>query len=114
MSVYLQEFTSLRDIEEQYEAKLPDDIEIRLAWYGYGCYCGSSIVIYVQDGEIYEVNGGHCSCYGLEGQWRPEKTTVAALKMRSMHKFDEEYDGGKEAAAIYTELLDTLTAEGFH
>lgn len=31
---------------------------------------------------LYEVHGGHCSCYGLEGQWEPERTTVASLRKR--------------------------------
>lgn len=31
---------------------------------------------------LYEVNGSHCSCYGLEGQWEEEETTVEALAYR--------------------------------
>jgi hypothetical protein len=36
-------------------------------------------VIYEKDGQLYEVHGGHCSCYGLEGQWSPEETSKEYL-----------------------------------
>jgi hypothetical protein len=28
------------------------------------------------------VNGSHCSCHGLEGQWEPEETSMKALEHR--------------------------------
>ncbi len=55
---------------------------ILLAWYGNGGYDGSAFVLFERDGQLYEVNGGHCSCYGLEGQWDPELTSVEALTYR--------------------------------
>jgi hypothetical protein len=36
-------------------------------------------VIFEKDGKLWEVNGSHCSCYGLEGQWQPEETTWEAI-----------------------------------
>ena len=45
-------------------------------------YEGWSSVIFIKDGVLYEVNGSHCSCYGLEGQWRPEETSFKALMFR--------------------------------
>lgn len=45
-------------------------------------YEGSAFVIFEKDGKVFEVNGSHCSCYGLEGQWEPEETTVEALLAR--------------------------------
>ena len=62
-----------------------DDVKngkILLAWYGYGDYDGSAFVLFERDGKLYEVNGGHCSCYGLEEQWDPEETTLEALRHR--------------------------------
>jgi len=59
--------------------------KILLAWYGQGDYEGSAFVLFAKDGELYEVNGSHCSCYGLEGQWDPEKTSVAELRHRIEH-----------------------------
>lgn len=106
MSVYLEEFKSKEDIENAYACKIPDDAEILLAYYGYGSYCGASFVIYRQNGNLYEVNGSHCSCNGLEGQWEPEETTVTALRMRNFYT----EDGGEEAQRKLTELLDALEA----
>lgn len=37
---------------------------------------------WAEDGKLYEVNAGHCSCYGLENQWTPEETNIEALKHR--------------------------------
>jgi hypothetical protein len=45
----------------------------------YGDYCGSCFVLFKRDGKLYDVNGSHCSCYGLEDQWSPEETSVEAL-----------------------------------
>ncbi len=53
-----------------------------LASYSYEDYSGSAFVLYRKDGQLFEVNGGHCSCYGLEGQWEPESTTKQALLER--------------------------------
>ena len=73
MKTYIEGFESNEDIISNYtapEAAL-DGATIYLAWYGYGSYDGQSLVIFEKDGQLYEVNGSHCSCYGLEGQWRP-------------------------------------------
>ena len=71
--------------------------KILLAWYGLGDYEGSAFVLFEKDNELYEVNGSHCSCFGLEGQWDPEKTSVAELRHRIEHGNlgrDGYYDGG--------------------
>lgn len=34
------------------------------------------LLIHKVTGKLYEVNGGHCSCYGFEGQFQPEETTA--------------------------------------
>jgi len=65
--------------------------EILLASYGYENYEGSAFVLFRRDGKLYEVNGAHCSCYGLseqsscgvtETQWQPEETTLESLRHR--------------------------------
>ena len=57
---------------------------ILFATYTYENYEGSAWVLFYneEDGKLYEVNGSHCSCYGLEGQWEPEETTLDALALR--------------------------------
>lgn len=45
-------------------------------------YEADAFVLFEKDGKLYEVNGSHCSCSGLEGQWEPEETTVPELKYR--------------------------------
>lgn len=73
-----------QDIIDQFSA--PADAltgaTVHLARYQYEDYSGSAIVIFEKDGKLFEVNGGHCSCYGLEGQWEPEETSWQAIKMR--------------------------------
>lgn len=111
MATYLTEFKDRASIEDAYECKLPEDAEILLAWYGYGDYSGSSFVLYRQGGTLYEVNGSHCSCYGLEGQWEPEETTVAALRhiLEKGTKFSSgEFDGDEGVGDALRAVLDAL------
>lgn len=58
------------------------DTHILFASYGSANYSGDAWVLFEKSGELFEVNGGHCSCYGLEGQWNPEKVTLNALEHR--------------------------------
>jgi len=59
-----------------------EGVEILLASYSYENYSGDAFVLFRKDGKYYEVNGGHCSCYGLEEQWEPEETTLEDIKHR--------------------------------
>ncbi len=58
------------------------DANILLAYYNYQDYSGDAFVLFERYGKLYEVSGGHCSCYGLEGQWHPEETTIESLRHR--------------------------------
>lgn len=68
------------------------DDEVLIAMYGGECYEGWATVLFERGGKLYEVNGSHCSCFGLEDQWQPEETTWAALALRKMggYEFSEE------------------------
>lgn len=70
----------MKDFEEDPESW--KNINVLLAIYSYGCYDGTAFVLFERDGKLYEVDGGHCSCYGLEQQWKPEETTVESLRHR--------------------------------
>lgn len=72
-----------------FEAK-PEDIVF--AVYTYEEYSGDALVVFQKNGKLFEVNGSHCSCFGLseedysgrgQSQWDPEETTVEALLKRS-------------------------------
>ena len=72
--------------------------EVLLASYTYEDYSGSAFVLFRRDGDLYEVNGSHCSCYGLaeqdycgtdRTQWEPEETSREALEKRiDSYEFD--------------------------
>ena len=117
--IYLNDFGSKEDLicnffddpqykwKDQYPYKGElDDIEILLASYTYECYEGDAFVLFRKDGKLYEVNGGHCSCYGLEGQWDPEETTKEAL----IHRINEGYLGKtwRKENTFAKELLEVL------
>lgn len=59
-----------------------ENANILVATYSFAHYEGDAFVLFEEDGLLYEVNGGHCSCYGLENQWQPEETSPEAIKIR--------------------------------
>jgi len=100
-TVFIGDFESRRDVAREFDVKMPhavnksrwgcDDkndfdfpasIELLLAAYEPGDYCGSAFVLFVENDKLYEVNGNHCSCFGLEEQWEPEETSALALAQR--------------------------------
>jgi hypothetical protein len=87
MNVFLENFGSRQDVLREFN--ITEDslrgYKILLAWYGYGSYDGAAFVLFSRGRKLYEVNGSHCSCYGLEDQWSPEETSAEAL----MHRINE-------------------------
>lgn len=55
---------------------------ILFASYGRDNYSGDAWVLFEENGKLYEVNGSHCSCYGLEGQWEAEEVVLKELENR--------------------------------
>lgn len=104
------------DKREQKTAPLPEgfpaDADILFASYGTEeAYSGDAIVVFRRGDDLFIVNGGHCSCNGLEGQWNPALTTVEAL--RAM--IPKEGDGWnafrehtKEAADGFAAIVGSL------
>lgn len=82
--VYLEDWDTLKQVENDFELKDNEleDIEILLAYYSYEDYQGEAFVLFRRDGKLYEVNGSHCSCYGLEDQWSPEEVMLEELEHR--------------------------------
>lgn len=53
-----------------------------VGWWG----CDSSSWFLLRDKKtkkLYEVNGSHCSCCGFENQFKPQETTIEALRYRA-------------------------------
>lgn len=74
--IYQDMFSSKEDIEHEFEVNLPENCEILFASYDVDGYDGAATVIFRINGELFEVHGSHCSCFGLEDQWEPETTSV--------------------------------------
>lgn len=41
-------------------------------------------------GKVFEIHGSHCSCYGFEGQFKPEATTAEYLLSEHAGWYSEE------------------------
>jgi|SRR6187402_177083 len=105
---FLEIFGCKEDVLNQFEAfgfksyryddtknpDFPENIEILFAWYEYEDYSGDAFVLYFDKNtnKLYEVHGGHCSCYGLEDQWNPEECSLEGLAYR-MRNGDNSYNG---------------------
>jgi hypothetical protein len=83
-------FENLNDIKEQFRSNCNEikDEEILFASYGSQSWDGDAIILIKRNGKLYTVEGGHCSCRGLENQWDMIETTKDALKIR---EFSNEY-----------------------
>lgn len=76
---YFDGFASKEDVCREF-AISGFDGHVVYAHYLYECYDGSADVVFINDGKVYYVHGGHCSCYGLEDQWSPEEMTFAQME----------------------------------
>lgn len=91
-------FDNLEDMKKEFDSDCDNvtDDEILFASYGSECYDGDAIVLIQRNGSLYTVEGGHCSCYGLEGMWDMIETTKEVLKKRENHisdRYHEEFRG---------------------
>ena len=58
-----------------------DRFNILIAFENEDCYDGYSHFLLEEKatGQLFENHASHCSCYGYEGQFKPENTTVEYL-----------------------------------
>lgn len=85
MHKYFGQWSGRADIVRDFSAADGDvtsEESILFATYDYIDYDGSATVWFEREGQLFEVSGSHCSCYGLEGQWEPGVVTWEALAMR--------------------------------
>ena len=95
--IFLGNWEDEQDIINDFELE-PNALNgafVLLAEYTTGGYEGSAFVLFERDGQLYEVNGSHCSCMGLEGQWSPEETSDTALvhRIKNGNLGSDYYDG---------------------
>lgn len=77
-------FDDWANVVSQFEAGDVPEPDFVYAIYSTPAYEGHATVIFRRGNEWFEAGGGHCSCYGLEGQWTPAiinpATHLEALK----------------------------------
>jgi hypothetical protein len=103
--IFFEYFENKQDIEDSFDIELLEDIKILFSYYSHGNYEGSAFVLFEQNGILYEVNGFHCSCHGLEGQWEPEATTKESI----LHRIEKERQLERYAEEIKAVLKEVET-----
>jgi hypothetical protein len=78
----------------------------------YGCDSSSFFVIHnKKTGQLFENHGSHCSCYGFEGQWKPEETSVEYLKSDKFNFHTGGYDNEEdENKRMVKDFVNNLSA----
>lgn len=104
--VFLNDWSDQESVFKDFEIEVLENVKILFASYSYEIYEGSAWVLFEQDGNLYEVNGGHCSCYGLEEQWEPEEVLLKELENRLLNgTFGESYWAGNNFKKVLCEFL---------
>lgn len=84
-AIYLGQWSNKEDMAKDFSDAYGEPLhaamlaDVVVAAYDIDGYEGEAIVIFRQDGKLFEVHGSHCSCYGLEGQWEPEAVEPEVL-----------------------------------
>lgn len=100
------------------DSKLVDDLDIVIGYESVGSWgCDSSSFFLLKDkaGNLFEVHGSHCSCFGFEGQFQLHETSVEALKFRVKEGkynsvfyiggYDSDGDGNVKAVNDYIDKM---------
>lgn len=69
---------------------IPTNEEILFANYCCEGYEGDARILFQRNGVLYEVEGSHCSCMGLEDQWNPIVVSWEQLGMRNYTYFSRD------------------------
>lgn len=72
------EWSSKEDVCNDFRIADFDGV-VLLAHYECESYEGSANVLFMNEGKLFHVYGGHCSCYGLEDQWEPDEITIEMI-----------------------------------
>lgn len=79
MSVYHDLFEGWEDVQREFVITEPEP-EVLFAAYEYENYSGEALVLFKRDDKLWLVDGSHCSCHGLEGQWVPEESSPEVVR----------------------------------
>lgn len=121
MNIYFDGFSNWGDVssnftggwDEKASKAIPEPEEVLLAAYAQEAYEGDAFVIYRDGDKYFVVEGGHCSCYGLENQWKPEEYSLpllyAALEKRGEYGAFQPFK-----QEIMRELATRIAAELSH
>lgn len=100
-------FAEYGEIDNDVYLKLKD-LSVLIAYESVGSWgCDSSSFFLFSDksGNLFELHGGHCSCYGFEEQFELEQTTKEFLKHKAREGFffTGGYDENEESniKAVY-------------
>jgi len=100
-------FNSAEDVFSNFTVSDDDRKDVKILWASYENenYEGSAGVVFLKEGKIFSVYGGHCSCHGLEGQWEPQEITLAEMR----HYLDNKATPyGTDFGAAYQQILMLL------
>lgn len=88
-------------------AEALEGVDIIAYNYTYEDYSGTAYVLGQRGGQLFEVHGSHCSCYGLEGQWSEEPVTREYLlskleENKTGHRYDYFHGCSNEVRQFLT------------
>ena len=88
--------------EEERRKTRDKPVNILFASYNVDNWVGDAFVLFEENGDLFEVNASHCSCYGLEGQFDPERTDLESLRYRLVHgkMGQDDYSGNEYAIEL--------------
>ena len=91
-NVYVGDWSNLEDMLKDFniDEDIVKDYKVLYAWYESADYSGNAFVLLKKGRKLYEVNGSHCSCSGLEGQFELEETNVETLLKRKHYGVNPE------------------------
>ena len=81
-SIHNKEYWLKENAKMEQNLKEWEGINILFASYYTWSWTGNAFVLFEKDGKLFEVNENHNECDGLIGQFKPEETTLEALRHR--------------------------------
>jgi hypothetical protein len=101
------------DVENAFrEPGALDGADFVYARYDSQSWSGEAVVLFVRGGRLWFVSATHCSCMGLEEQWKPERVTMVE-PMREWSYVKSEDVEWAERAMAYAVLSAPREGEDF-